>query len=215
MNFNSEEAQQIINKKSPVYGCANMYPNDWDTHRHNVYGFRETREYQTGKTMALGCSYTYGVGIEKEETWPYLLENMIGDEVYNFGVGGGGPTTITRLVSYWAPKIKPKNVLVSLKYIGLFEVYWRGRWLKVTPSVDGYYEGNDITAQEADVFAEENIYADYHRNMKLLKHICRDNGCKLILLDKEIPKSDKLATDKLHAGPNWNKQVAELFKERM
>lgn len=38
--------------------------------------------------LALGCSTTFGWGVEQAETWPELLEGEIGVSVYNAGVPG-------------------------------------------------------------------------------------------------------------------------------
>lgn len=62
---------------------------------HNSHGFRGAEfdlKKPAGKTriVTLGGSTTYGVGVNNEETWPYLLQQQLGSdfEVINMGVPG-------------------------------------------------------------------------------------------------------------------------------
>lgn len=60
-------------------------------------GLRESREYATDvprgvhRVATLGCSFTFGYGVEEPETWPSRLEAELADtEVLNLGVLGYG-----------------------------------------------------------------------------------------------------------------------------
>lgn len=216
MNFRSAKTQEFLRDKSPIYGCAQTYPcPPHMLDQHNEYGFREKREYKTAQSIALGCSYTYGAHLNREEAWPWLLEQLIETEVYNFGVGGGGLDTISRLAYYWVPKIRPKNVLIALKNIGLFEIFWNGSWIKLTPSENGFWEGVDITMKEEQLFSKENVYINYYKHVEFIKHICRKYACNLVLIDDDIPKSDHLAADGLHGGAPWHVKTCDLFYNRL
>ena len=201
MYFNKTKDRQFLKEKSPIYGSASVYP-DFNLEIHNAYGFREKREYQTSRNMALGCSYTYGVGVEREEAWPYILEKLIKSEVYNFGVGGASLDTMSRVASYWIPKLKPEKIFIALEFIDRIELFLENKtWGKITPFVP----------KIEHLFLEENIYVNFHKNINLLKSICRDNGTKMIIIHEELPGTDRLGSDKSHPGPNWHNDVANLF----
>jgi len=63
--------------------------------------FREYPNYKpenSCKLFTFGCSFTFGVSIPDEHTWPYLLANKLGKwNLKNYGVGGAGVDTIARL----------------------------------------------------------------------------------------------------------------------
>lgn len=44
--------------------------------------------YKKNPIIILGCSYAYGHGLQREETFPYLLSNLTKRPVYNFGTCG-------------------------------------------------------------------------------------------------------------------------------
>ena len=55
----------------------------------NAHGFRDSpipREQPW--ILALGCSTTFGWGVESEEAWPEILEDTLGIPVFNAGVPG-------------------------------------------------------------------------------------------------------------------------------
>lgn len=47
-----------------------------------------------------GCSFTFGVGVNDNETWPYLVEKISGGKYrsYNFALGGYGPHQMLRML---------------------------------------------------------------------------------------------------------------------
>lgn len=59
------------------------------------HGFRETRGTDaSGNTyLFIGCSFTFGVGLNDDETWPYFFSetNGFADRIVNLGVRGFGP----------------------------------------------------------------------------------------------------------------------------
>jgi lysophospholipase L1-like esterase len=77
----------------------------------------------TVRILALGDSFTFGVGVEAEDAWPAVLERELAAgggasvRVRNGGVGGYGPLRTERLLvarqSAWAPE-----VLVHAVYAG-------------------------------------------------------------------------------------------------
>ncbi len=69
----------------PVLGYrVSTHLSDTDQH-----GFRN-KPMETYDIAAIGDSFTYGVNVSSEQTWPSLLGKMTGMEVYNFGVGSYG-----------------------------------------------------------------------------------------------------------------------------
>jgi lysophospholipase L1-like esterase len=86
----------------------------------NGQGFRD-REHPVGKApgsyriLVLGDSVTFGYGVPGAETFPGVLESMLGDgfEVLNLGVGGYNPYNEAALLRDVGPGYEPDLVLVQ------------------------------------------------------------------------------------------------------
>ena len=61
---------------------------------------------QNGDNFALGCSVTYGSGVEKSLTWPSLLE------LHNFGQPGIGVDSIYHIASQVVGKWSPGKIII-------------------------------------------------------------------------------------------------------
>ena len=72
-------------------------------YEYDNYGFRNPQMqefYYTHKPIALGCSITFGIGVDHKDTWHELIERH-----YNLGQNAGTLETCYRLLLYWLPKI--------------------------------------------------------------------------------------------------------------
>ena len=58
--------------------------------------------------VAVGDSFTFGQGVELEETWTALLAKSLGREVINFGIPAQGPTQYTRVLKRYALPMRPR-----------------------------------------------------------------------------------------------------------
>lgn len=86
----------------------------WDTYdityRYNSHGFRCDEFDNRPCGIALGCSFTHGVGLPVEKTWPHLLSQLTGMHFWNLGSGGASIDTVFRIFDYYVIKLKPKFV---------------------------------------------------------------------------------------------------------
>lgn len=55
---------------------------------YNQYDLRSDKNKKNYDIMCFGCSFTYGAGVEKKDTWPYLLGQRLNLSVANFGIVG-------------------------------------------------------------------------------------------------------------------------------
>lgn len=63
-------------------------------------GFRETTPLERARVFALGDSFTFGTGVDQEETWVELLERALGEPVYNLGMNGTSPRQQLMLLQF-------------------------------------------------------------------------------------------------------------------
>lgn len=98
-------------------------PTDWYyrknqiVYKYNSLGHRsvEIDQLTDDYILVAGCSYTEGVGVELERSYPYLLANKFGCSYYNLGVGGSGIDILMHNLLVWisiVPK-KPKVVIIQ------------------------------------------------------------------------------------------------------
>lgn len=79
-------------------------------YRYNAHGFRD-EEFDTRPCgIALGCSFTEGVGVREQDSWPRKLEVLMGYKVWNLGIGGVGIDTCFRAMQFWAPLLRPRFI---------------------------------------------------------------------------------------------------------
>src|SRR5262249_17942708 len=67
--------------------------------------------------VAVGDSHTYGNTARMKESWPFVLGQLTGRQVYNMGLGGYGPNQYFYLSQTKALTLKPKMIIWGL-YMG-------------------------------------------------------------------------------------------------
>ena len=91
------------------------------TYNINEDGYRtpEFSTYDDSKLQVLcfGCSYTFGVGVNNENTWPEILRNSdllpTGAQVWNLGVPGSSNDSLVRRIYHAVRTIRPNIIFVQ------------------------------------------------------------------------------------------------------
>lgn len=99
----------------------------WDqpgaiTYAINSHGFRCAEFSDQPCIMALGCSYTMGIGLPLDTIWPELVGRVLGLQVANLAWGGYSADTCFRLAEYWIAKLKPELVVMMAPPPGRWEL---------------------------------------------------------------------------------------------
>ncbi|HER63490.1 MAG TPA: hypothetical protein ENO11_05900 [Desulfobacteraceae bacterium] len=90
----------------------------------NSLGFRD-REWNTEKNgstirvLAIGDSFTFGMGVELEQTWPKILEQRLRDlgldiEIANLGRPGASPAEYAEVAEKAIPLLKPDKIVIAV-----------------------------------------------------------------------------------------------------
>jgi lysophospholipase L1-like esterase len=71
------------------------------------------------RIVAIGDSFTYGWGVNNEETWPEVLAKNLNHrnidvEIVNLGQPGGSPDTYAKIAEKAIPMLKPDLVLIAM-----------------------------------------------------------------------------------------------------
>ncbi len=92
------------------------------TFSHNSRGFRGTTEYgpkgEAPRVLLLGDSFTYGVGVNDDQTFPYYLQEDLTArkydvEIINSGNPGKGTDYELKLLQTWGAELKPDLVVLG------------------------------------------------------------------------------------------------------
>lgn len=97
----------------PVLGHA-VKP---ETTLHDEWGFRNRRVPERSDIVAIGDSFTYGNAAFRDQSWPHRLGKLLGEPVYNMGMGGYGPLHYLHLARNQTRDLKPRTVIVAF-YLG-------------------------------------------------------------------------------------------------
>jgi hypothetical protein len=101
------------------------------TIRINEAGFRESSDIGAAEIFTLGDSFTFGWGVNEEESWPGRLEARLERTIYNLGIHDASPRQEVELLRYvlrrYAEGLRLSTVL----------------WM--------IYEGNDLEDDYSDV----------------------------------------------------------------
>lgn len=81
------------------------------------WGFRNRAVPETSDIVAVGDSHTYGNTARMIDSWPYVLGEMTGRQVYNMALGGYGPNQYFYLTKTKALGLKPRMIIWGL-YMG-------------------------------------------------------------------------------------------------
>lgn len=158
--------------------------------------------------LAFGCSHTYGIGVERNETWPYLLN------AFNLGQPGVSSDYIARILPGNAKRYLPHTIYILWPDYTRFEYKEKG---KICQSL--VTDSNRIKFM--DTATDEWLLNNYNVQVQFVKTYCIENKVKLVdltLLDltRFIDCADKWPLSKLghHYGPVWHKWVADIFQKK-
>ena len=174
-----------------------------------------------------GCSHTWGVGLEKEETYPYLVAKQLQCDYYNLAISGGGIELAVVNIFSFLHNIKPNPKVLILQYPGPYRFLIRaagdnkvfynvGPWVKKT--------------------AESEILVDFHKNRYIhakyiiWEHLVKCINIPMVLVSHEnmideLKSMDiknfltirnlDVAKDNIHPGIQSNIEIANLIVEHI
>lgn len=96
-------------------------------HAMDANGFRNNPlDADTNVVLALGDSFTEGLGAAQDSSWPAILQNKIQRPVYNAGVMGGDPVFGYKILTENHFKFKPSTVIFAINFSDIADIVIRG-----------------------------------------------------------------------------------------
>jgi len=195
-------------------------------YKYNSYGFR-SREFDltTDKSiiLALGCSFTCGVGIPFNDTWSETLGKHFSNHVvYNAGLGGASSDTVARLAVNMIPIIKPDIVVILWPTRYRFETYSHGEKENGTRFNGPWEKEDDLRLS----FKDNNSYNNQMKNKLIVNLLAQIYGFTLLSEDLDTAMKRQgydgwlKARDNGHLCGAWHTELskqyyAEYLKKRV
>ena len=187
------------------------------TYKFNSNGFRCGEFTQNPSILFLGCSFTLGVGVPVEQTWPELVSQQLSMQCANLGQGGSSADTAFRLCQGWIDKIHPKILVFARPPGGRIELIVNGWAQDLSPawlewSWCNYYS-NYLKDWGTD---DDNTNLNQLKNKLAIRMLCQDRGIKYIEIDPHALASKinilqlTLGRDLTHPGIGYHKRVSEI-----
>jgi hypothetical protein len=203
----------------------------WDqpgsiTYRINSDGFRAD-EFDGGPYMvALGCSYTAGIGLPDQATWPRLVATELGLTCANLAWGGYSADSCYRLAEYWVPELKPNYVCMLVPPLHRVELLLDTKTL-LTPHfpVEVFMPHSPNLLFSSDdqylkhwFLNDENAMINQRKNVLAVRQLCADLDipCTVYRAEDHMSWSREeigYARDYMHGGPKIHNELAKKFVE--
>ena len=181
---NSKYINELENRKGKIIRYTGSDTTGKCSYTFNELGFRADSIYKNGfKIMSIGCSVTEGVGVNDNETWPYIFSSFIENSVnLNFAFGGRSNDFISRCLITYFDIIKPDLVLIMYTndhrrdYFtedGTVEPYHVSRW--------GYFsedkKGKECYESFLTLSNDEENFQNWYKNHLLIKYFLETKKC--------------------------------------
>jgi len=187
------------------------------TYRINSNGFRsEEFDPAAASMISLGCSYTAGIGLPENTTWPYLVSQATGLKNYNLAWPGTSADTCFMIASYWLPVLRPRWVIMAAPPKHRFDLITEDRQLPHETYMPGHESGQTETNDFIKNWFLNDRNADLNnsRNRLAVQGLCAELGIKCLTYNAHdwFAKSREeveYARDRMHAGPLGHRLFAE------
>lgn len=182
------------------------------TYRYNSQGFRDDEFDQQPAGIALGCSHTKGVGIHAEHAWPRQLQNMLGQKIWNLGVGGAALDTCYRLLEYWIEHLNVEFVVCAVPGISRYELFANNNWSTLLPSEHTWTNMPWLSEYHKNYLTyDQNSEVNRRKNLQAMQHICNQHAVPFYYNLMEDFGDGASARDLLHCGPDAHEELAKKF----
>jgi hypothetical protein len=182
---------------------------------YNSHGFRCDEFDNRPSALALGCSFTEGIGLHLDQTWPTQLSHMLDLPVWNLGSGGGSIDTSFRMLDHYIQRLNLKFVFMLTPSAARFEYCDIHNGFPIMSI--GNLENHESFAKE---WLAQTFNADYNtkKTMLAMQKLCEDQDIPIFTHSSESAivgnyKCDQidLARDLMHRGTVYQKYVADIM----
>lgn len=201
----------------------------WDqpgaiTYKFNQHGFRADEFDSKPCMVALGCSYTVGIGLPDHVTWARQTATALNLKCANLGWGGYSTDTCYRMAEYWIPQLMPAYVCMLAPPRARLELLLATKspheWaveIFLANSQSKFFNASDIYLKHW-FLNEENAKINQRKNILAIRQLCADLAIACTVFDADEHmwwnrEEIGYARDFMHAGPKIHTALAKKFAE--
>lgn len=212
-----DNREQWISNMSSKKRRAYLTRHGWDhehaiEYRYNTDGFRGDQFVEHDSLIVLGCSFTFGVGLREDQSWPWIVAKGLQLACNNLAWGGASSDRCWRMAEFWVPQLRPKFVIMLTPPGGRVEL--------IINDQDREAEGL-MPDQAADTWTktwiavDENVRLNQVKNQLAVAMLCRTLGVPCLLYETVefatvIGDQADHARDFRHQGPAVHRAFAEI-----
>jgi hypothetical protein len=207
-----------------------LQPHPPIIYSYNSHAFRDDELNDRACGIALGCSYTEGVGVAHHQTWPAQLEQIVGFKVWNMGIGGTSIETCFRAMETWVPLLRPRFVAMLDPPIARMEICRADGGFTSLLTVG--WENSDATSPNDQFvrhwFAQEfNADINHRKHVLAMRQLAQDLSVPFVSLfngpicqpSPRYQEPRELIIDQArdlgHCGPRTLAKTAEIFHQKL
>lgn len=213
-----ENFQKLM--KDPVH-ASYFKTKGWDQpgaiqYRINRYGFRSIELDETKPSLlALGCSYTAGIGLPEKDLWPTLVAQDLDLHCYNLAWPGTSADTCFMIADFWIPELRPQLVVMAAPPIQRFDLIAKYDSLEHQTFMPGSQDSGNSDFFVKNWFVHDrNSILNNKKNRLAVEALCAGLGipCLTYNAHEYFARSREeveYARDHMHAGPQGHQMFAE------
>lgn len=196
----SKKARHLATSGLDKPGCI--------TYSYNSRGFRSREFDNTPSGIALGCSFTEGVGIPVESTWPSQLSNLLDTNIWNLGVGSSSADTAFNLLEHYINELNVQFVLLCAPPMDRFEFFRYEEPIRIM-AIASIHPPLYETFIKEWFTTEKNSSINQRKNVLAMQQICSQRNIPFFHLYTTTDfRFDMQARDCAHAGVESNLEFA-------
>jgi hypothetical protein len=212
---NVERFRQHMNNPETAERLTSL---GWDQpncieYTYNSHGFRTSEFTDQLVGIALGCSFTEGVGVKAHQTWPFVLSEKMNFPIHNMGVGGSSLDTAFRLLDFYIDKLNIKFIALCSPARERFEIFEYGQPISLLPKdatdlrFTPYFKHRIVDGKEDKINHKKNLLA--------IQQLCDKHDILLAHIHITNFECDACARDLAHPSPTNHKAFAEKMSNEI
>lgn len=168
---------------------GNPYTEDQISYKWNSHGFR-CNDFVEGSRniLCLGDSFTVGLGLPVEDTWPMQVGKLYDPEVevYNLGLCAGSYDYALRAIHKTVDVLKPEAIFILTPLVSNREVPLKKRMITFKPSAITEDNASIPLAPLTQLLMDPTFIAyNKNRNEHLIREICKSRNISLAIVRLE------------------------------
>jgi hypothetical protein len=151
--------------------------------------------------LFLGCSFTVGIGLHLENTFPYIVSKKLNCDYVNGAIGGSSPDfAVNNLIHFLnrAEKL-PKSVVITWPDTSR-TMYWGPGGFPVFKLPNLNNAGTFVNSYKEFLLSSSNMFTKFKYNVETVKLICSSANIKLV----ETALNKSLHTEYHNSIKIWN-----------